>query len=361
MARRNKPASEWTATWIRCAPTSSKPDYRTHGIDLGGLRCARRRTSLRLPSWSDKLVAEVVRLLLEAYYEPQFSARSHGFRPGRGCHTALREVAVAWTGTTWFIEGDISGCFDSFDRQVMLDALGENIHDNRMLRLVSNMLNAGYLEDWVWNPTLSGVPQGGVASPILSNIYLHRLDTFVEKVLLPEYNTEGVRRHNPAYSKVQYALAQARRRGDHAAARDLRKRLRGLPTQDPNDPGYRRLRYTRYADDILLGFVGPKVEAEEITRRLGQFLLEDLKLELSETKTLITHARTDAARFLGYEITTQHANHVITGGRRAANGASDAHGQQPQTGDRQWRQRQPGHERQDVALAAQRSAQRPGP
>ena len=284
-----------------------------------------KQRPLGLPSWSDKLLGEVIRLLFEAYYEPQFSDHSHGYRPGRGCHTALRDVAVAWTGTTWFIEGDISRCFDRLDHQVMVETLGEKIRDNRLLRLVGQMLSAGYLEDWVWNATLSGAPQGGVLSPCLSNIYLDRLDRFVETVLLPEYNTKGVRRHNPAYSKVQYALAQARRRGDHAAARDLRKRLRSLPTQDPNDPGYRRLRYTRYADDILLGFVGPKVQAEEITRRLGQFLLEDLKLELSETKTLITHARSDAARFLGYEITTQHANHVIISGRRAVNGAIALH------------------------------------
>ncbi len=212
------------------------------------------------------------------------SERSHGFRPGRGCHTALREVAVAWTGTTWFIEGDISGCFDRLDRRVMLEALGENIHDNRMLHLVSNMLAAGYLEDWVWNPTLSGVPQGGVASPMLSNIYLHRLDTFVEKVLLPEYN-RGVRRmHNPAYQKVQSELAKARRRGDIATVRSLRRKLRSLPTQDPCDPGYRRLRYVRYADDTLLGFTGPKAEAEEIKRRLGRFLQDELKLELNQER-----------------------------------------------------------------------------
>jgi group II intron reverse transcriptase/maturase len=279
-----------------------------------------KQRPLGLPSWSDKLLGEVVRLLFEAYYEPQFSDHSHGYRPGRGCHTALRDVAVGWTGTTWFIEGDISHCFDELDHQVMLEALGEKIHDNRLLRLVGQMLRAGYLEDWVWNATLSGAPQGGVLSPCLSNVYLDRLDEFVETALLPGY-TRGVRRSNPAYNKVQYRLARARKRGDHAAVRVLRKQLRSLPVQDPNDPGYRRLRYVRYADDILLGFTGPKSEAEEIKRRVGQFLQEDLKLELSQAKTLITHARTDAARFLGYEITTQHANHVITGGRRAANGA----------------------------------------
>jgi retron-type reverse transcriptase len=120
---------------------------------------------LGLPSWSDKLVGEVVRLLLEAYYEPQFSGHSHGFRPGRGCHTALREVADAWTGTTWFIEGDISDCFGSLDHSVLESILSEKIHDDRFLRLVRNMLSAGYLEDWRWNATLSGAPQGGVVTP----------------------------------------------------------------------------------------------------------------------------------------------------------------------------------------------------
>jgi retron-type reverse transcriptase len=120
---------------------------------------------LGLPSWSDKLVGEVVRVLLEAYYEPRFSGRSHGFRPGRGCHTALAEIAGTWTGTTWFIEGDISDCFGSLDHDVLLSILSEHIHDNRFLRLIKNMLRAGYLEDWQWNATLSGAPQGGVASP----------------------------------------------------------------------------------------------------------------------------------------------------------------------------------------------------
>ncbi len=120
---------------------------------------------LGLPNWSDKLLGEVIRLLLETYYEPQFSGRSHGFRPCRGCHTALSEVADTWTGTTWFVEGDVADCFGSLDPQVLLAILAEKIHDNRFLRLMQNMLKAGYLEEWTWNATLSGAPQGGVVTP----------------------------------------------------------------------------------------------------------------------------------------------------------------------------------------------------
>src|SRR5215469_7233618 len=224
---------------------------------------------LGLPPWSDKLVGEVIRLLLEAYYEPQFSGRSHGFRPGRGCHTALREVEDVWSGTTWFIEGDISDCFGSLDHQVMVSILAEKIHDNRFLRLIRNMLEAGYLEDWEWDATLSGVPQGGVVSPVLSNIYLDRLDKFAETVLIPEYTRGKSRKANPAWTKVAKAMAAARRRGDRAAVRALRQQRRGLPARDPGDPGYRRLRYLRYADDHLFGYTGPKAEAEQIKQRLA--------------------------------------------------------------------------------------------
>lgn len=275
---------------------------------------------LGLPTWSDKLVGEVVRLLLEAYSEPTFSDRSHGFRPRRGCHTALREIANTWTGTAWFIEGDIADCFGSLDHDVMITILSEKIHDNRFLRLVRNMLTAGYLEDWKWGATLSGAPQGGVASPILSSIYLHKLDEFVETVLIPEYTRGDRRARNPAYLDLQNQLARARRRGDRPLARTLRRRMVSLPSADPDDPDYRRLRYCRYADDHLLGFTGPKAEAEDIKQRLVEFLRDELKLELSQEKTLITHARTSAARFLGYEITIQHNDTKKTGRYRRVNG-----------------------------------------
>ncbi|WP_030757396.1 reverse transcriptase/maturase family protein [Streptomyces sp. NRRL F-5135] len=276
---------------------------------------------LGLPTWSDKLVAEVVRLLLEAYYDVQFSDRSHGFRPNRGCHTALGEVVRVWKGTHWFIEGDISDCFGSLDHEVMLSILSEKIDDGRFLRLISHMLRAGYLEDWRWNDTLSGAPQGGVASPILSNIYLDRLDQFVEQSLLPEYNRGERRRPNAAYRSVEFAIQRAKRRGGREAVRKVQLQRRSLPSQDPNDPDYRRRRYVRYADDWLLGFAGPKREAEEIKSKVRAFLREELKLELSEPKTLITHAASQAARFLGYDIRVQHSDTKITRNRRAVNGA----------------------------------------
>lgn len=179
---------------------------------------------LGLPSWSDKLVGEVIRLLLEAYYEPTFSDLSHGYRPNRGCHTALSEITNNWTGTTWFIEGDIADCFGSLDHEIALSALAEKIHDGRFLRLLRNMLRAGYQEDWVWNATLSGAPQGGVVSPILSNIYLHKLDSFVENVLIPEYTRGQSRVSNPEYrEEVKKQLARMRRRGDRPAVHALRK------------------------------------------------------------------------------------------------------------------------------------------
>ena len=280
-----------------------------------------KRRPLGLPTWSDKLLQEVMRLLLEAYYEPQFSDRSHGFRPNRGCHTAFTEITRTWTGTTWFIEGDIAGCFDNIDHKVLLEILGENIQDNRFLRLVSNLLRAGYLEDWRLNATYSGTPQGGVVSPILANVYLDRLDRYVEGVLLPAHNRGEKRRQNPEYRRIFRQIERLRKTGRAKEAAALGPVLRSLPYGDTHDPEYRRLRYIRYADDFLLGFAGPKDEADEIKARIREFLHDNLKLELSDTKTLVTHGRTEAARFLGYEVVVQQsATKLDAQGLRSVNG-----------------------------------------
>ena len=182
------------------------------------------------------------------------------------------------------------------------------------------MLKAGYLEDWVYHETLSGSPQGGVVSPILSNIYLHKLDEFIEQELIPQYTRGARRKSNPEYSRVKSRRSRAQKHGDRAAARDLEKQMRTLPSTDPMDPGYRRLRYLRYADDHILGLTGPKAEAEQVKAKIATFLRETLGLELNTAKTLITRARSQPARFLGYHITVQHCDTQRTGGRRTANG-----------------------------------------
>lgn len=263
---------------------------------------------LGIPTWSDKLLQEVMRLLLEAYYEPQFSRHSHGFRPQRGCHTALREIIHHGNGTKWFIEGDIKGCFDNIDHSILLSVLREKIRDNRFLRLVENLLKAGWGQYWRFHPSHSGTPQGGVISPLLANIYLDRLDQFVERNLMTTYTRGEKRRRNPEWKRITGTIAVRRRQGRYEEVRHWKKLRRQLPSVDPNDPDFRRLCYVRYADDFLLCFAGPKREAEEIREQIGQFLRDELKLELSEEKTLITHAKTKAARFLGYELLSQQAD-----------------------------------------------------
>jgi group II intron reverse transcriptase/maturase len=263
-----------------------------------------KKRPLGMPTWSDKLLAEVMRMILDAYFDSLFSTHSHGFRPGKGCHTALQEIYHNWHGTTWIVEGDISDCFNRLDHDLILSALAEHIQDGRFLHLVRRLLDAGYLEDWKFNRTLSGVPQGSILSPLLSNLLLDKLDRFVETYLIPRYTKGKTRKYNPVYIRLRNRAAQLRKRGQRKEAQQLKKQAQELPSQDPNDPDYRRLKYVRYADDFCLAFIGPYEEAKAIKQQLQDFLREELKLSLSEEKTLITHARSQAAKFLGYEITT---------------------------------------------------------
>jgi group II intron reverse transcriptase/maturase len=211
-------------------------------------RNSTKTRALGLPTWSDKLLQEVLRLILEAYFEPHFSEHSHGFRPGRGCHTALKDIYDHWAGVTWTIEGDISACFDNLSHDLLLDTLAKYLHDGRFLQLIRSLLKAGYLENWKWNRTLSGAPQGSILGPIFSNLVLSHLDTFVENTLIPAYTRGERRKANPAYTRLSSLIPRKRQQGKNEEAKRLEQQRRTLPSIDPYDPDYRRLRYCRYAD-----------------------------------------------------------------------------------------------------------------
>ena len=271
-----------------------------------------KKRPLGLPCWSEKLVQEATKMILEEYYEPAFSNNSHGFRRYRGCHSAIKQIVEKWGGVKWFIEGDIKGCFDNIDHNKLLEILSKDIKDSRFMKLVKGMLEAGHMENWKYCKNYSGVPQGGVLSPLLSNIYINELDKFIEKKLMPRYSRGKRRKANKAYTKLQRALTKARKEGNREEARRILKEKRKLPSIDTDDEDYRRLKYIRYADDWLIGFIGPKKEAVQIKNEIAEFLKTELKLELSMEKTLITNAFKEDARFLNYKISAGMDNAKLT-------------------------------------------------
>jgi group II intron reverse transcriptase/maturase len=280
---------------------------------------------LGIPSFRDKLLQEAIRLILEAIYEPTFSDYSHGFRPNRSCHTCIKQLKIEFTGAIWFIEGDIKGCFDNIDHEVLIEILQRKIKDSKLVNLIRLFLKAGYIEEWKYNRTHSGTPQGGILSPILANIYLSELDNKVVEIKVGFDSprsaelTEEYRLMDKEVKRLSYWIDHTKDAQQRQSLIDelkgRRSELRKIPCK-PKDN--KRLVYVRYADDWLIGICGDRGDCEAIKAQIGTYLESALKLELSEEKTLVTHS-SKRVRFLGYDISVRRSQEVrgFKNGRKA--------------------------------------------
>ncbi len=281
---------------------------------------------LGIPTGDDKLIQEVIRILLERIYEPVFSDSSHGFRPGKSCHTALRQVCNVWHGTKWIIEFDIKGFFDNINHGKLIELLERKIDDKRIISTIRKMLTSGYIEDWKFNNTWSGTPQGGVISPVLANIYLHELDMFM-KNMMHQFTKGKRRKSNPSYDYLKQRVHITNKRlsrlemclkNDNPQEktsllrkrRELQGKMREIPSSDLFDPDYRRLRYVRYADDFIIGVIGSRNDAENVMRKVKDFIEKELLLEIAEDKTCIRSAK-EGVRFLGYDVKIYSGNKLV--------------------------------------------------
>ena len=279
-----------------------------------------KKRLLGIPTFTDKLVQEVLRMILEAVYEPVFLYCSHGFRTGRSCHTALTSLKKEFTGAKWFIEGDIKGCFDHINHEALIGFIQRKIKDARMTQLIYRFLKAGYVENWKYSNTYSGTPQGGIISPILANIYLHELDEFVMK-LKSEFDKPNTRIRTTEYNQLNNKRVKLKKQIDCAEGEErqkllrIYKQVRADMMKTPYTPCEdKSIRYIRYADDFIIAVKGSREDCVEIKRRLTEFVSEILKMELSESKTLITHS-SEAARFLGYDISVRRNSSVKPHGK----------------------------------------------
>ncbi len=279
---------------------------------------------LGIPGGKDKLGQEVARMVLERIYEPVFSKHSHGFRPGRSCQTALSDIRPVWNGVKWIIDVDIKGFFDNIPHKNLLEAIGKKVDDRNFVNLIEQWLKAGYVEQWTYNRTYSGTPQGGIVSPLLANIYLHDLDQFAEG-FMSIFNVGQKRKANPEMNRLAHKIYKLRgkvddiandpaRKADVIAMRSEIDRLleekRQIPSQVMDDPNFKRMYYVRYADDFVIGIIGSKEDAENVARQVKNFINTSLKLEVNEGKTKITHIE-DGAKFLGYDVRAIEPNKVM--------------------------------------------------
>lgn len=250
----------------------------------------KKKRPLGIPTFTDKLVQEVLRMVLEAVYEPIFLPVSHGFRPKRSCHTALKSLKREFNGVRWFVEGDIKGCFDNIDHDVLVGLIHNKIKDARLMKLIYKFLKAGYLEDWKYHKTYSGTPQGGIISPLLANIYLHELDKFVMK-LKSEFDTHGQEPVRTEYrllsneiQKLSYHIGRSTGAEKEQLLEEYNQKRKLMLKMPCTAQTNKKLKYIRYADDFILGVKGSKEDCQWIKSKLSEFISRTLKMELAKKK-----------------------------------------------------------------------------
>ena len=267
---------------------------------------------LGIASQQDKIVQAAILNLLEPVLEEVFLDSSFGFRPNRNCHMALKDIKTKWQNVTWIINIDVAKYFDTVNHNILMDKLMAYL-DQPACELIRKLIKAGYLDlktgEKVFDQK-SGIPQGSLISPILANLYLHELDCYVQETLLKKYNRGEARKFVAGYHNRKNLTAAELRAIESLNIKGLEKAARALkhnewaslgkPGRDPHDEGFRRLHYVRYGDDFMVGFSGPKIEAEEIKTQLIQILQNNLKLKVNEEKSKIYYSGDRGIKFLGF-------------------------------------------------------------
>lgn len=245
-----------------------------------------KKRSLSFPAASDKIVQEVLRIILEPLFELTFSEKSHGFRRERNCHTSLKMIDRDFKPVKWVIEGNINKYFEDIDHKTLIKKLKSKIKD----KLIINLIKSGLKNNIIFNKTESilssdiEIPQGGILSPLLSNIYYHEFDEFMDK-FISNFDKGTTPKHNPIYDKL----------------RRNKIKPKNMISYQHLDKEYRRLRYVRYADYFIIGVRASHKETVEIKNKIKEFLFNNLKIKLNEDKTKIIHIN-KSIKFLGHRI-----------------------------------------------------------